>query len=153
MLRYIITAVIALSLVITTSNVINKSRNIKVKKEYKISEAELEVMKVIWEKSPITAKEVVEKITVENAQDWQPETIKTLINRLLKKKIINFKIRSKHYLYYPKVAKDKILQKESQSFLNRYFSGSLPVMVMNFIEQMDLSEEEIKELKNKLKEK
>ncbi|MEH7060984.1 BlaI/MecI/CopY family transcriptional regulator, partial [Bacillus wiedmannii] len=47
----------------------------------KISEAELEVMKVLWSKSPQTANEVIEALEVK--MDWKPKTIRTLINRLV----------------------------------------------------------------------
>ncbi len=50
----------------------------------KISEAELEVMKVLWSKSPQTANEVIEEL--EKNMDWNPKTIRTLINRLVHKR-------------------------------------------------------------------
>ncbi len=51
----------------------------------KISEAELEVMKVLWSRSPQTANEVIEALEV--TMDWKPKTIRTLINRLVQKKL------------------------------------------------------------------
>ena len=50
----------------------------------KISEAELEIMKVLWSNSPQTANEIIEEL--EDAMDWKPKTIRTLINRLVQKK-------------------------------------------------------------------
>ncbi|MDT3496361.1 BlaI/MecI/CopY family transcriptional regulator, partial [Bacillus toyonensis] len=52
----------------------------------KISEAELEVMKVLWSKSPQTANEVIEEL--EKNMDWKPKTIRTLINRLVHKEAV-----------------------------------------------------------------
>lgn len=58
----------------------------------KISEAELEVMKVLWSKSPQTANEVIEEL--EKNMDWNPKTIRTLINRLVhKKQLLTIKIK------------------------------------------------------------
>lgn len=50
----------------------------------KISEAELEIMKVLWSNSPQTANEIIEEL--EDAMDWKPKTIRTLINRLVQRK-------------------------------------------------------------------
>ncbi|MFE5131603.1 BlaI/MecI/CopY family transcriptional regulator, partial [Bacillus mobilis] len=54
----------------------------------KISEAELEVMKVLWSKSPQTANEVIEEL--EKNMDWKPKTIRTLINRLVHKEAVAY---------------------------------------------------------------
>ena len=51
----------------------------------KISEAELEVMKVLWDTaSPLTANEVIQAL--EKTNDWSPKTVRTLLNRLVRKK-------------------------------------------------------------------
>ena len=55
-----------------------------------ISESEWQVMKAIWAEAPCTANQVVSYLSEITA--WQPKTIKTLINRLLKKKVLGFKI-------------------------------------------------------------
>ena len=46
-------------------------------------------MEVIWERSPLSAQEVIESISPQ--KDWQAKTVKTLLNRLLKKEILAFK--------------------------------------------------------------
>lgn len=54
----------------------------------KISEAELEVMKVLWDTaSPLTANEVIQAL--EKTNDWSPKTVRTLLNRLVRKKAIS----------------------------------------------------------------
>lgn len=53
----------------------------------KISEAELEIMKVLWLKSPQTANEIIEEL--EDPMDWKPKTIRTLINRLVQKEAVS----------------------------------------------------------------
>lgn len=49
-----------------------------------ISEAEFEVMKVIWKYAPISTNEVTEKLT--QTTDWSPKTIQTMLKRLVTKK-------------------------------------------------------------------
>jgi len=119
-----------------------------------ISDAEWQVMKAIWTQTPCTANQVVEYLS--NITDWQPKTIKTLINRLLKKKVLGFKIDpqdKKTYHYYPLLSEKECVRAESQSFLQRVFDGSPHIMLANFIEECELSREDIAGLKQILEEK
>jgi len=84
----------------------------------KISEAELEVMKVLWSKSPQTANEVIK--VLESTTDWKPKTIRTLITRLVQKEAISYhQDTGRIYAYFPLVSQDKYLQVETESFLWR----------------------------------
>lgn len=121
------------------------------KKIAKISETEWYVMKIIWSNNPITANEVIEKL--EGVSDWKPKTVKTLLNRLLKKKIISFNKENRAYLYYPLITEQECMKAESQSFLERIYGGSFNLMIANFLEERDLSKTDIEELKRILEKK
>ncbi|SNS96486.1 BlaI family transcriptional regulator, penicillinase repressor [Anaerovirgula multivorans] len=116
-----------------------------------ISEAEWEVMKIIWAHSPITANDVIEKL--EGTVTWKPKTIKTLLSRLVKKKVISFNKEGRTYLYFPLVMEEECVKAESQSFLRRVYGGGLQAMLANFLEDYELTKEEIEELKEILDEK
>ncbi|NOJ71643.1 BlaI/MecI/CopY family transcriptional regulator [Paenibacillus alvei] len=117
----------------------------------RISEAEWEVMKVFWSSTAkATANEVIEKLG-ENT-DWKPATIKSLINRLLKKNALGYEQEGKTYLYYPLVSEEECVRAESNSFLQRLYGGSLKPMFVNFLKQEKLSTEEVEELKKILDE-
>lgn len=117
----------------------------------RISEAEWEVMKVFWSATAkVTANEVIEKLG-ENT-DWKPATIKSLINRLLKKNALGYEQEGKTYLYYPLVSEEECVRAESNSFLQRLYGGSLKPMFVNFLKQEKLSTEEVEELKKILDE-
>jgi len=121
------------------------------KKLPQISDAEWQVMKVLWENEPLTANEVIDKF--DGATSWKPKTIKTLLGRLVKKKAISFNKDGRAYVYYPLIAENDCVKAESQSFLERVFSGSLNVMFANFLEEKNLSMAEIEELKRILDQK
>jgi BlaI family penicillinase repressor len=106
----------------------------------RISEAEWEVMKVLWESSLITANEIVEKL--EGQVSWKPKTVKTLINRLLKKNAIAFEKDDRTYRYYPIISKEDCIREESQSFLKRVYNGELNVMLTSFLSSRQLSEKD-----------
>lgn len=121
------------------------------KKSPRISEAEWEVMKVLWSRSPASAQEVIEALNP--ASDWKPATVKTLISRLLKKEAIGFEQEGKSYLYYPLVSEEECLRAESRSFLERLYGGALKPMLVHFLKEEKLSREEIEELKRILDER
>jgi BlaI family transcriptional regulator, penicillinase repressor len=117
----------------------------------RISDAEWEVMNLAWNKSPITASEVVEQL--EEKRGWRPRTIRTLLERLVKKGALKIEAEGKHYLYSPRVRMEACLRKESQSFLKRVFGGEPASMLIHLVKNTELSPEEIKQLKRILSEK
>ena len=116
-----------------------------------ISEAEWEVMSVIWDSSPITATGVIEKLA--GKKNWNPRTIKTLLNRLVKKGALTFDVEGKRYLYRPAVARVDCVKSESRSFLGRVFGGVAAEMLLRFVDEVQLSRAEIEELKRVLEKK
>lgn len=112
----------------------------------KISDAEWEVIKIIWSNPKIASSEIIDKLNYKS--EWKPSTIKSLINRLLNKKAISFEKKSKEYYYYPLISEEECVKEESKSFLNRVFNGSVNSMFVNFVKSENLSEEDINELRD-----
>ena len=110
-----------------------------------ISEAEYEVMKVIWNYEPISTPEVVEKLS--NKSDWKPNTIHTMLARLVKKKALHARKDGRVFIYTSLVEKHEYVEQKSKSFLQQFFGGTLNSMILNFIENDKLSNEDISELK------
>jgi BlaI family penicillinase repressor len=116
-----------------------------------ISDAEWEIMTILWTQSPLTATEVVAKLA--GRRSWSPRTVKTLLNRLVKKKAIDFSEQGKRYLYRPRVNRDACIRRESRSFLSRVFGDATGPMLVQFVRQTELSREEIEQLEKILREK
>lgn len=110
-----------------------------------ISDSEWEVMKIIWKKDKITANEIIEELS--KNIEWKSNTIKTLINRLLKKGVIDFQKNGKEYLYYSVVSEEECVKSESETFLKKVFNGSVNSMILNFVKSERLSEKDIEDLK------
>lgn len=118
----------------------------------RISEAELEIMKVLWRKSPQTANEVIEEL--ESIVDWNPKTIRTLINRLVQKEAVSYhQEKGRMYAYYPLVSQDHYLQVETKSLLKRFCGVAFKPLLVNFLKEEKLSSEDINELRRILDEK
>ena len=118
---------------------------------FTISEAEYQVMKIIWANAPVSTNEVVKKLL--ETSTWSPKTIQTLLSRLVKKGIIDYKKDSRIFVYTPLVKEEEYLEQESDTFLNRFYEGTLNSMVVNFLEHDKLSKNDIDELKRILDEK
>lgn len=118
----------------------------------KISDAEWEVMKVFWaQPAPCTANYVVNSLSKHT--DWKPNTIKTLIARLVRKNALGYQEDGRNYLYYPLITEAECVQAESKSFLQRVYAGALKPMLVHFLQDEQLSREEIEELKRILEER
>jgi len=116
-----------------------------------ISDAEWVVMKVLWNKSPLGSGDVINEL--KETTDWRPKTIKTLLSRLVIKNALSYNVGTRGYLYYPLVPENECAKEEAKSFLDRVYNGSLNLLVKNFIENKELSAEEIEELKKLLEDK
>ena len=113
----------------------------------RISDAEWQVMKVLWKKSPLTAAEIIEKIIPETK--WSRKTVHTLIRRLVQKKVLGVK-KYNPYMYFPLLEEKLCIKEETKTFLEKVYNGSLQLLMANFLKNEKLSKQEIKELKELL---
>lgn len=106
-----------------------------------ISEAEFEVMKIVWKYAPISTNEITEKLL--QTTSWSPKTIQTLIKRLVTKGVLTYEKQSRVFVYTPTVKENEYINQESNSFLNRYYDGDITAMVSAYVENDRLSEAEL----------
>lgn len=118
------------------------------KKLPQISEAEYEVMKVVWNNAPISTNEVTDRLV--QTTDWSPKTIQTLLKRLVQKGALTYEKNSRVFVYTPLVKKDEYLDQENNSFLKRFYDGNLASMLTNYLEKDTLSKKEIETLQDLL---
>jgi BlaI family penicillinase repressor len=110
-----------------------------------ISDAESLVMEVLWERSPMTAEDVVAALA--DSTDWREPTVKTLLNRLLKKRAIAAERDGRRYLYRPLLERSDYIHDASVTLLDRLFNGRIAPLVAHFSERRKLSKKDIAELK------
>ena len=117
----------------------------------KISDAEWQVMRVLWAKSPATVKEVIEILSKKTT--WKSETIRTLVNRLAKKKAIGFEKKGRRHYFYPMLSEAECVKADADSFLGRAGATMLKPILTAFIENEQLSDKELEELQQILNKK
>lgn len=115
----------------------------------KISDAEWQVMKVLWKKSPLTAAQIID--TLQPETQWNRKTIHTLIRRLVKKEVLGIKTENP-YMYYPLLEEELCMKEETKTFLEKVYDGSLQLLMANFLKNEKLSKQEINKLKKLLDE-
>ena len=113
-----------------------------------ISEAEYEVMKIVWKHAPINTNEITEKLL--QSTNWSPKTIQTLIKRLVTKGALTYEKQSRVFVYTPVVKENEYIGQKSNSFLERYYDGDITAMLSAYIENDRLSETEIDTLRSLL---
>ena len=113
-----------------------------------ISEAEYEVMKIVWKYAPISTNEITEKLL--RTTSWSPKTIQTLIKRLVTKGALADEKESRVFVYTPLVKENEYIGQESRSFLKRYFNGDITAMLSAYMENDKLSETELEQLRSLL---
>ncbi len=117
----------------------------------KISDAEWEVMKILWEDSPLPSAAIVEEL--QKTHTWEPKTIKTLITRLVKKDAVGFDSKARKYFYYPKVSRETCIQTEAKSLMTKFKDGMVKPLLTAFIEDESLSKEDFEEFQKILEKK
>lgn len=113
-----------------------------------ISEAESRVMEVLWSRSPLTADQVVDALAGET--HWHEKTIKTLLNRLIRKGALHHQRDGRRYLYSPAVSRDDYVSQESRTLINRLFDGRVAPMLAHFREHEQLGPEDVEALRKLL---
>ncbi|HBY86545.1 MAG TPA: CopY family transcriptional repressor [Colwellia sp.] len=125
-----------------------------------ISNAEFEVLEALWQNYPASANDIIAKLNenfdtntygtdeVNQGKQWHDKTVKTLLNRLVKKKAVGFEKQQRHYLYSPLLEREAYTLKESKSLIERMFSGKIAPLVAGFAKQNDLNKDDISALKS-----
>jgi BlaI family transcriptional regulator, penicillinase repressor len=112
----------------------------------RISDAEWEVMNVLWESSPLPASEVANEVC--RRMNWHQRTVKTLLSRLVAKGALGYREEGTHYLYHPLFARERYINVESRSFVERVFGGRVTPALAHFVETMELSGDDLRELRS-----
>lgn len=115
-----------------------------------ISESEAKVMQVLWDKSPLGADQVIEKLA--GSESWQASTVKTLLNRLLNKGAVAAEADGRRFLYRPTLSRQDYVASESRSLVDRLFGGKVAPLVSHFAEQKKLTKRDLNELRRLLDE-
>ena len=116
----------------------------------KLPDAELEVMKIIWDNEPpISTNQIIARLGEDN--HWKPQTVFTLLVRLIDRGFLNSAKEGKERTYAPLIGEQEYLQFETKNFIKKYHQNSLTSFVSTLLgKEYSLSKDDIQSLKKLL---
>ena len=115
------------------------------KREINLSSSEWLILEHLWDRAPLTVTQIAKAMGKQTG--WAKSTTKTLISRMEAKGYLRYEEGGKAREYYPAIERSEVVRAETESFLSRLYKGSLGMMVNTLVDQNNLSQEEIKELR------
>lgn len=113
-------------------------------KRINLSDGEWIIMNVLWKSAPQTITKLTSAL--KESTGWSKHTIITMLGRMESKGAVRYEQGVKAKQYYPAVERAETALEETESFLDKVYSGSLGLMVNTMVEKNSLSKEEIEEL-------
>ena len=110
----------------------------------RISEAELQVMQLLWEDSPLDAVELASRIPEDRA--WSLATVKTLLSRLVAKGAVSTEPLGRKFIYAPLLEREQVAGRQANRLVERLFGGRVSPLVAQLVEQRDIDPEDLAEL-------
>lgn len=118
--------------------------------EQKISDSELDIMKIIWaNKGPTRFAYIMDELTVKE-KTWQKNTVIMLLSRLMDKGYLKAKKIGRRNEYTPLVLETEYQTAQTKNLLDKVYEGSVKGLVSNLIQSDLLADEEYEELKKLL---
>ena len=120
--------------------------DIRMKKKAVVSDAELEILEVLWSADrALNASEIRGRLN--ESRNWERTTVLTLINRLLKKDVIRQEKREVYY-YAPCIRREEYVKEETKNFIEKFFQGSSKSLAAALLDSEALTKEDIEELRD-----
>ena len=110
----------------------------------RISDAELQLLQLLWDESPLGATELAGKVP--DSRGWTLATVKTLLSRLLAKGAITAEAEGRRYRYRPAVEREAVAGGQADRLVDRLFGGRVSPLVAQLAEQRDIAADDLAEL-------
>ncbi|MEO7655240.1 MAG: BlaI/MecI/CopY family transcriptional regulator [Sphingomicrobium sp.] len=110
-------------------------------KNIRVSESELEVLKLLWEESPLAAADLAERIPP--TRSWSLATVKTLLARLVEKGAVSTVSQGRRFLYSPALDRDTLSTRDAGNLVDRLFGGRVSPLVAQLAEERDLDSKDL----------
>lgn len=117
----------------------------------RVSDAEWEVLRVLWAAGEASAADIVSALQATTS--WKPTTVRTRLTRLVKKGIVNFRPEVAGYVYFAVMTEAQCAAMERRSFLQKVYRGDPRSMLAAFLTEERLTPEDIAELRRLLDER
>ncbi len=118
--------------------------------DVRISEAEFDIMAVLWVEAPLSAVDVAARVPARRA--WSPTTVKTMLSRLVDKGALASEAEGRRFLYRPLIERDRLANLLAGRLVDRLFGGRVSPLVAHLAESRNLEPEDLAALERLIKE-
>lgn len=112
--------------------------------DIRISEAEFDIMGVLWVDAPLSAAEIAARLPARRT--WSPTTVKTMLSRLVEKGALAAERDGRRFLYSPSIERAGVAEAQTGRLIDRLFGGRVSPLVAHLAERRDLEPEDLAEL-------
>jgi predicted transcriptional regulator len=109
-----------------------------------LTEQELEIMKVVWDRDSATVRDVYEALLERRKVAYT--TVMTMMKILEQKKYLKKTLVDRAYVYRPTQPKGQVVGAMVRDFVNRVFNGSAEPLLVHLVEEHNLSQEDLEEI-------
>lgn len=115
------------------------------KKSPTLTEAELRLMEILWQKGPASVHQLLEALPPTPALAYN--SVLTTIRILEKKGYVQHVKDGRAHIYMPLVGREEATRFEIRNLVNRFFKNSHELLVLNLLEDKTIDSEELKRLR------
>lgn len=118
--------------------------------DVRISEAELDIMAVLWTEAPLSASDIAARAPAR--RDWSATTVKTMLSRLVDKGALATEAQGRRFLYRPLIERDHLAGAQAGRLVDRLFGGRISPLVAHLAERRDLEPDDLAALEQLIRE-
>jgi BlaI family penicillinase repressor len=119
------------------------------RKGLRISDAELQLLQLLWDESPLGAAELAARVP--ESRGWSLATVKTLLSRLMAKRAIDAQTEGRRFLYRPAIGREAVAANQADRLVDRLFGGRVSPLVAQLAEQRPIDPDDLAELEALIK--
>lgn len=113
-------------------------------KDPRISDAELQLLQLLWSEAPLGATDVAERLPAD--RNWSLTTVKTLLSRLVAKGAVTTESDGRRYRYRPAIAREAVAARQAGGLVDKLFGGRVSPLVAQLAEQREIDANDLDEL-------
>lgn len=116
-----------------------------------ITDAEWEIMRVVWTNGEVTSKSVLDILS--EKMEWKTSTVKTLLARLVEKEYLETRRDGKQFIYQARVSEEDEMIQVANTLFDKVCNKKKGKMLREVIDEQEMTQEDIRKLQELLEEK
>ena len=114
-----------------------------------LTDQELEIMKIVWDRDSVTVRDVYESLLEKRKVAYT--TVMTMMNILEQKGHLKKAQEERAYVYRSTKPRNQVIRGMVREFVNRVFNGSAEPLLLHLVEDQKLTEEDIEEIRQMIR--